>query len=203
MTLSIFKRRPGARRFRSRATWATALLTLFALGMMLGLIRGAAAAGTVVPLGTAGSFAILAGSGITNTRESTIVGDVGSSPTSTETGFVDCPDAADCVNLTGTNHTAADPNDAVTQGAKAALTTAYDNAAGQTPTTVVTELGGQTLVGGVYNSESGTFGMTGTLILDGENNADAVFIFQTDSTLVTASAADVSLIRGAQACNVF
>ena len=56
---------------------------------------------------------------------------------------------------------------------------------------------------GVYNSASGTFGMTGTLTLDGENNADAIFIFQTASTLITGGTGNVSLIRGAQACNIF
>jgi hypothetical protein len=58
-------------------------------------------------------------------------------------------------------------------------------------------------VAGVYNSASGTFGMTGTLVLDGANNADSIFIFQTASTLITGGTGNVSLIRGAQACNVF
>ncbi len=96
-----------------------------------------------------------------------------------------------------------DPNDAVTQGAKAALTNAYNNAAGQTPGIVLTELAGQTLVAGVYTSASGTFGMSGTLTLDGANNADSVFIFQTASTLITGGTGNINLIRGAQACNIF
>lgn len=157
---------------------------------------------TTVLLGTAGQFAVLAGSGITNTGATTISGDVGSSPTPAETGFAACP-AADCVALTGANHTDPSPNDAVTQGAKAALTTAYNDAAGRSPTTVLTELAGQTLVAGVYDSASGTFGMTGTLTLDGANNADSVFIFQTASTLITAGTGNIVFIRGAQACNVF
>ncbi|MGD0272268.1 MAG: ice-binding family protein [Gaiellaceae bacterium] len=202
MTLSIFKRRPGARSFRSRATWATGLSALFVIGILVGLVGGASAAPTTVPLGTADGFAVLAGSGITNTGASTISGDVGSSPTHSETGFGACP-GANCVNLTGANHNDPDPNDATTQGAKSALTTAYDNAAGRSPTTVLTELAGQTLVGGVYTSASGTFGMTGTLVLDGENNADAVFIFQTASTLITGGTGNITLIRGAQACNIF
>jgi hypothetical protein len=81
----------------------------------------------------------------------------------------------------------------------AALTTAYNDAAGRPSTTVGTKLGGQTLAAGIYSSPSGTFSMTGTLVLDGQNNPDAVFIFQTASTLITAAAANITLISGAQA----
>jgi type VI secretion system secreted protein VgrG len=45
--------------------------------------------------------------------------------------------------------------------------------------------------------------LTGTLTLNAENNPDAVFIFQIGTTLITASSAQVSLINGAQAQNVF
>jgi hypothetical protein len=45
--------------------------------------------------------------------------------------------------------------------------------------------------------------LSGPLVLDGGGNLDAVFIFQTDSTLITASSSTVSLINGAQECNVF
>ena len=181
---------------------ACAPMALFVAGLLLMTIPGTAQAATTVPLGTAGAYAILAGSGITNTGATTITGDVGSSPTAAETGFAACP-GANCVALTGANHTSPNPNDAVTQGAKAALTTAYNNAAGQSPTLVNTELAGQTLAPGVYTSASGTFGMSGTLTLDGQNNANAVFIFQTASTLITGGTGNVVLIRGAQACNVF
>ena len=147
------------------------------------------AAGTTVPLGTADPYAILAGSGITNTGATTISGDTGSSPTNSETGFGACP-AANCVSQTGANHIAPDPNDSATQSAKAALTNAYNVAAGQPPTTIPTELAGQTLAPGVYTSASGTFGMTGTLTLDAANDPNAVFIFQTadgTGTLITAA----------------
>ena len=46
-------------------------------------------------------------------------------------------------------------------------------------------------------------GLTGTLVLDGQGDPNSVFIFQTDSTLTTGSASTVSLINGAQECNVF
>ena len=195
--------RPRSR--RSRVATAIGLCTIALVASLT--VAGASQAVTppTVLLGTAGQFAVLAGSGITNTGVSTISGDVGSSPTHSETGFAACP-AADCVTLTGVNHNDPDPNDATTSGAKAALTTAYDDAAGRSPTTVLTELAGQTLVAGVYNSADGNFGMSGTLTLDGENNADAVFIFQTaeiTGTLITGGAGNIVLTRGAQACNIF
>jgi hypothetical protein len=169
---------------------------------LLATLVGSAAASTppTVQLGSAGQFAVLAGSVITNAGVSTISGDVGSYPAPTETGFGACP-AATCVNLTGVNHS--DSNDPVTQDAKSALATAYDDAAGRESALVGTELGAQRLVAGVYRSASGTFSMTGTLVLDGENNPDAVFIFQADSTLITAASANIDLVNGAQASNIF
>jgi hypothetical protein len=185
-------------RGRSRAAKAIGMCTIAATLMV---VSGAqAVTPPTVLLGTAGQFAVLAGSVITNAGVSTISGDVGSYPASTQTGFGVCP-AATCVSLTGVNHP--DPNDATTQDAKSALTTAYDDAAGRSSTPVGTELGGQTLVAGVYSSASGTFSMTGTLVLDGENNPNAVFIFQADSTLITAATANIALINGAQASNIF
>lgn len=150
-------------------------------------------AATWVNLGTADSFAILAGPTVTNTGSSVVTGDLGISPGSSLVGF---PPGT----LIGAQHLA----DAVAVQAKTDLVTAYDNAAGQTPvTTVATELGGTTKNAGVYDSEAGTFGITGTLTLDGQGNADAVFIFKTASTLITAGSSHVNLINGAQACNVF
>jgi hypothetical protein len=198
MILSNYRPRRG----RSRTTVAIGACTIALLATMMGAGAAQAAGPPTVLLGTAGQFAVLAGTGMTNTGTSTINGDVGSSPNPAQPGFTACP-AANCVALTGANHNDPNPNDAVTQGAKTALSTAYGDAAGRTPTTVLTELAGQTLVAGVYRAASGTFGMTGTLVLDGANDADSVFIFQTDSTLITGGTGNVTLIRGAQACNIF
>jgi hypothetical protein len=151
------------------------------------------AAQVTVGLGTAGNYAVLAGEAITNTGPTTITGDVGLHPGSAVTGF-------DSVTLSGALHVA----DAVAQQAKVDLVTAYDQAAGSGPaTTVATELGGQILTAGAYDSASGTFGITGTLTLDAEGDPDAVFVFQMASTLVTASASVVNVINGANACNVY
>lgn len=80
--------------------------------LVLGLVWLTKAA-TTVNLGTADGFAILAGTGITNTGISTISGDIGSSPTPDETGLTPCG-AGNCINLTGTNHNDPNPNDAAT-----------------------------------------------------------------------------------------
>jgi hypothetical protein len=158
------------------------------------LLLPAVAAGAAPPpvgLGTAGSFAVLAGSGITNTGSTTVTGDVGTSPTPTETGF-------GAMTIIGTDH-AGGP---VTQQAKTDLTAAYDEAAGATPpTSVATELGETTLTPGVYNGA--TLAITGTLTLDTGGDPSAVFILQSASTLITASASRVVVLNGLQACNVY
>ena len=64
------------------------------------------------------------------------------------------------------------------------------------------DLGGRTLTPGVYGSAS-SLGLTGTVTLDAQGDPDAVFVFQAGSTLITASGSRVSLVNGAQACNVF
>src|SRR6185312_6052259 len=111
----------------------------------MGLVAGiagapAALAASVqapVGLGTATSFAVLAGTTVTNTGPSMISGDLGVSPGTAVTGF---PPG---VVSNGTIHSA----DAVAAQAQADLTTAYNDAAGRTPATVVpTDLAGQTLV---------------------------------------------------------
>lgn len=167
------------------------LVLAAACGVLVCSAVGAAAAQAPVGLGTAGSFAVLAGAGITNTGATTITGDVGTFPTPSETGF-------GTVTLNGANHT----GDAVTQQAKTDLTTGYNTAAGAGPGTAVpTELGGRTLTPGVYTGT--TLGLTGTLTLNTLGDPDAVFVFQTASTLVTASSSAVTVLNGGVACNVF
>jgi hypothetical protein len=175
-----------------RAT-ATSALSLFLLALLsLALASSASAAATPVPLATADSFAILAGSGNTNTGPTTVNGDIGTFPTTTITG-------PGTLTVNGTNH----GGDAVTQQAKTDLVTAYNNAAGQGPTSPISaNLGGQTLAPGIYNSGS-SIGLTGALTLNGGGDPNAVFVFQAGSSLTTASSSTVNLINGAQSCNVF
>ena len=174
-----------------------AKIAIASLTALVALVfAGSAQAATAVGLGTADSFAILAGAGVTNTGPSVINGDLGTAPTPSVTGFGGAPNGT----VNGAIHQA----DAVANQAKVDLTTAYNNAAGQGPANALaTQLGGQNLTTGVYNSQSGTFNITGPLTLDAQGDPNAVFIFQTASTLVTASASSVQVINGGQSCNVF
>src|SRR6202171_1389749 len=149
-------------------------------------------------LGAACTFGVLAGSTVTNTGATTVRGDLGLSPGSSVTGFQDPPantyvgtgtHTAGPGLVTGTIHLTdpppSSPTDAAT--AQAALTVAYNDLAGRTapaPATVAGDLGGLTLFPGIYKSTS-TLGITGTVTLDGQGNANAVWIFQIASSLTT------------------
>jgi hypothetical protein len=155
-------------------------------------VYDALAAQPAVGLGTSGSFAVLAASAVTNTGPSTINGELGVSPGTAVTGFPP-----------GTTHGSTHAADAVAAQAQSDLTVAYNDAASRTPAvTVAGDLGGLTLTPGVYKSGS-SLGLTGELTLDAQGNANAVFVFQAGSTLTTASGSSITLINGAQACNVY
>ncbi len=192
MPYSISQVREGRRLFRSRTATTTALVAVLAAVILVTLVSGAAAAVTTVPLGSAASFAVLGGSGITNTGPTTVHGDLGTYPTTSITG-------AGPLTVIGTNH----HGDAVTQSAKTDLVAAYDTAAGEGPTSpIVADLGGQTLTPGVYNSGS-SIGLTGVLTLNGGGNPNSVWVFQAGSKLTTASASSVVLVNGAKSCHVY
>jgi len=156
----------------------------------------------VTTLGTAGNFAVLAGTTITNTNQSVVNGgDVGLYSGSSITGFA--ASGANSVSGSFTQHI----TDSTAQQAKADLTTAYNAAAALSPTQNIsgTNLGGLTLTPGVYFFSSSAQ-LTGTLTLNYQGNAAAVFVFQIGSTLTTASNASVVTINtggGTVGCGVF
>jgi len=163
-----------------------------AVGLLVALPGSAQAAAIPVPLGTADSFVVLAGAGITNTGPTSVHGDLGTFPTTSISG-------AGSMTVTGTNHA----GDAVTQRAKTDLVTAYNTAAGEGPTSpIAADLTGRTLTRGVYNSASSIL-LTGALTLDAKGDPNAVFVFQAGSSLTTKSGSQVLLRNGARSCNVF
>lgn len=147
-----------------------------------------------VPLGAAASFAILAGSTVTNIGPTTINGDLGVSAGSAVTGF---PPGT----VVGTQHV----TDPTAAQAQLDLTTAYNDAAGRTlgPVSVAGNIGGLTLPPGLYKSSGSLEISSGDLTLDAKGDANAVFIFQIASTLSTTSGRQVTLIGNAKAANVF
>ena len=152
-----------------------------------------AVSGASVDMGLACGFAVLGASGITNVGATTVIGDIGSFPTGTETGF-------GTLTLTGENHGA----DGYSHAAHTDLEAAYTDAQGRAVTgTLPPNLGGKTVLPGVYVTAPGTLAITGVLTLDGVGNSDAVFIFKAASTLITATSSQVVLINGARAKNVF
>jgi len=153
-----------------------------------------------VDLGSAGDFAILAGSGVSNTGVTTMItGDVGSFPTATMNGLLSG-------NVNGILYLSASP---VVGQAKAALTNAYNDAQGRSLDAISLpgQLGGLTLAPGLYvNSTtsgiSGT-GANGILTLDAGGNPNAVWIFKMGSTFITSAGTSVVLAGGAQAKNIY
>jgi hypothetical protein len=181
-------RRPLLR--AGRRTFRAGLLSLALLSMLL-FASSAMGATATVGLGSAASFSVLGGSTVTNTGPTTMFGDLGLSPGSSVTG---------APHVLGQTHVA----DAVAIGAKNALTTSYNDAAGRPSNgSAGTDLAGQTFLTGVHTASSSLLLSSGSVTLDAQGDPNAVFIFQIGSTLITGSSTTVLLVNGAQACNVF
>src|SRR5579871_3673814 len=177
---------------------ATALTARHAFTVLLTALlctfSSVAALAQVAPsLGTAQSFAVLGGQNVTNTGPTLVFGDLGVSPGTAITGFP--PGSV----IGGTIHSA----DAISLQAQSDTTAAYLDLTSQACDTtfgVPTDLGGLTLVPGVYCFLS-TAQITGVLTLDAGANPDAIWVFQVASTLITATNSSVMMINGAGQCN--
>ncbi len=148
-----------------------------------------------VPLGTDSTFAVLAGSTVTNTGSSVVNGNLGVSPGAAVTGF------GPGIVISGSIHA----GDAAAAQAQADLTAAYNNAAARVcpGPPLPGDIGGTVIPAGVYCAAT-SLGISGVVTLNGGGNPNAVFIFQIGSTLTTAAGNSVvNLIGGAQASNVF
>jgi hypothetical protein len=135
-----------------------------------------------VNLGTAGSYAVLAGSTVTNTGATVLFGDLGLSPGTAVTGFP-----------AGTVHGTINASNAAAAQAQIDLTTAYNQAAGlQSTGALAGTVGTATLTSGVYTFSSSAL-LTGQLTLTGKPGD--VFVFQIPSTLTTASGSSIIFIN--------
>ncbi len=163
---------------------------LFGAVVALGLAAPAAAQ---VALGTASTFSVLAGSTVTNIGPSAVDGNVGVSPGAAITGF---PPG---IVVNGTLH-AGDPVAALAQ---TSVTGAYTALAAVACNTNLTgqDLGNLVLTPGTYCFDTSAT-LTGPLILDGQGNPNAQFVFQIATTLTAANGSAVLLTNGVTACNV-
>lgn len=142
-------------------------------------------------LGTAANFALFTSNGaVSNNGLSQITGNVGTNNGSS-TAFG---------NVNGVMH----DSDGASLTAAGNLLLAYNELDATIPTKFPAALlgGGQTLTAGVYSiPQSAT--LDGTLTLDAENNANAVFVIQVEGAFSSSANAKVVLANNAQACNVY
>ena len=162
--------------------------------MACALALGFSSAASSTPiLGSAQSYAILGGTTVTNTGLTTINGAVGVAPGTAVTGI-------GATTLFGTLH----QNDTAAMLAHVDAVAASDYLSSLSFTRDLTglDLGGMTLTAGIYRIASSAQ-LTGTLVLDARNTANALFVFQIGSTLTTAGASAVNVINASADTGVF
>lgn len=170
-----------------------------------------AAPGLPVKLGTAGSFVMLAKSGISTVPPSVITGNLGVSPiaaialTGFSLGLSATKDFSTSAQVTGKLYASdyAAPTPAKMTAAISDMALAFTDAAGRAPD--VTELGagdigGMTLMPGVYKWSSGLLIPTSVTLI---GDATAVWIFQVAQDLTLSNATRIMLAGGALPEHVF
>lgn len=164
-----------------------------------------------VVLGSSGNFVILSKSGITTTGVTSIIGNIGVSPiaATSMTGFglvLDGSGQFSTSSLVSGNVYAANyanPSPANLNTAVADMEAAYLDAAGRIAGISelgTGEIGGLTLVAGVYKWSTPISITTNVTLSGGQND---IWIFQTAGGLSLASAVKVILIGGAKPKNIF
>jgi hypothetical protein len=162
---------------------------------------------TPVKLGSAGTFAVLSKSGITNVYASVIKGDVGASPITGAAIGLTCGEMAGgimyTVNAAGPLPCSVTAATLLT-AAVGDMETAYRDAAGRVLPNYLNlgagEIGGKTLAPGLYKWGTNVTISTNVTLHGGPTD---VWIFQISGGINQASATRVNLTGGALAKNVF
>ena len=166
------------------------------LSFIMLMITASASYGQGPNLGAASTFALFTANGaVDNAGANTyIVGDVGTN-SGASTGF-------SAASIVGQTHVA----DAVSSQAALDIISAYNSLTNEPCTpgsaTATTLGGGQTLPPATY-CLGGATSVVGTLILDGQNNANSLFIFKINGALTTDVTTQVVLINAASAKNIY
>jgi hypothetical protein len=197
---------------RYTATLSTAAKSAGGTAMAVPLVwsfttKGVASTGQApVSLGTAGTFAILSKTGITDVYASAITGDIGTSPITGAALHLTCGEVSGKVYVVD----ASGPlpcaiNDATSLTAAIGdMEAAYRDAEGRTSPNVTElgagEIGGLTLTPGLYKWGTSVLISTDVTLSGGPND---VWIFQVAGELKQANATRVTLAGGALAKNIF
>jgi hypothetical protein len=160
-----------------------------------------------VDLGASGTFAVLTKSGVTDVYASAIEGDVGASPITGAAIGITCGEMKTgtiySVNAAGPLPCRVTDATLLTESVSNMEAAYTDVAARRLPDFTelgAGEIGGKTLVPGLYKWGTGVTISTNVTLSGGSN---AVWIFQIAGTLTQASATKVILSGGAKAKNVF
>jgi len=178
---------------------------------VIGALYGASPALATPILGSdLASFTVLGASTVTNVPTSTIVGDVGvwsSGGANAITGFLSSPGVAvsDPQVTGGLVHAGTTTGTPNAMSAQAQLTTAITNlgSLGSGTTLSLADLAGLILSPGVYTVPAGTTNLSGALTLDGAGNANAAWVFQMPSTLITSPNSVVNVINTGSGAGVY
>lgn len=148
------------------------------------------------------SFTVLGASTVTNISTSTIVGNVGVSPGSSITGFLSSPGVgvSDPQVTGGSVYAGGTLAESAQEQLSAAITNLGSLGSG---TSLGVDLTGLTLTPGVYTVAAGTTNLSGSLTLDGGGNANAAWIFQMPSTLITSPDSVVNLINTGSGAGIY
>jgi len=158
-----------------------------------------------VRLGTAGNFALLSKTGITDVYASAVTGDVGTSPITGAALLLSCSEVTGRMFVVDAAGPACAINDATTLTASVLdMETAYLDAEGRVSPDFTElgagEIGGLTLTPGLYKWGTSLL-ITNDVTLSGGPND--VWIFQVAGTLDEGNAARITLTGGALAKNIF
>jgi hypothetical protein len=150
------------------------------------------------------SFAVLGATTVTNVPPSTIHGSVGdwNGGANTVVGFCVSP-GSPCADPQVTGGTV-QAGTLIAQLAQAELTTAINDLNSLGPGQLEpADLAGLTLTPGVYRVPFGISNLTGTLTLDGGNNANAAWVFLMDSSLITSVGSTVNVVGTGAGAGVY
>jgi type VI secretion system secreted protein VgrG len=173
---------------------ATTALAIGAITLSTSLATSAA--GPTIRQGTTSTYGVLAASTVTNTGATTMTGtagsDIGLSPGTSYTN-------TGTMTIGGTTNI----TNSAASIAQTDLVVAYNDLSIPTAVTLTNlDLGGQTLQPGTYASGSSLANST-NLTFDALGDPSAVFIIRAASTVITSSASTMTMVNGAQACNIF